>query len=149
MGAVFLFCFSPARADQVADRSQLLAIKESRSLAAECDLAIDLYNSKKTSSIFTKALLAQAQPKLAEAASNLIAAPRASQLVALAVAAISNGIFLTPGGDPRTLGAGTRGMSQLFEITLGIMTAMGGFVDVSDSFSYLRLVPAFYSHSYG
>ena len=89
MGSALLFCFNPARADQVPDRSQLLAIKESRSLAAECDLAIDLYNSNKTSSIFTTALLAQAQPKLAEAASNLLAAPHASKLVALAVAAIS------------------------------------------------------------
>ena len=89
MGAVLLFCFNPARADQVADRSQLLAIKESRSLAAECDLAIDLFNSNKTSAIFTKALLAQAQAQLAEAASNLLTSPHASQLVTGAAAAIS------------------------------------------------------------
>jgi hypothetical protein len=89
MGTVLLFCFNPARADQVADRSQLLAIKESRSLAAECDLAIDLFNSNKTSAIFTKALLAQAQAQLAEAASNLLTSPHASQLVTGAAAAIS------------------------------------------------------------
>jgi hypothetical protein len=89
IGAVLLFCFNPARADQVADRSQLLAIKESRSLAAECDLAIDLFNSNKTSAIFTKALLAQAQAQLAEAASNLLTSPYASQLVTGAAAAIS------------------------------------------------------------
>jgi hypothetical protein len=89
IGAVLLFCFNPTRADQIADRSQLLAIKEGRSLAAECDLAINLYNSKKTSAIFTKALLAQAQAQLAEAASNLLTSPHASQLVAGASAAIS------------------------------------------------------------
>jgi len=86
MGSALLFCFNPARADQVADRSQLLAIKESRSLAAECDLAIDLFNSNKTSAIFTKALLAQAQAQLAEAASNLLTSPH---LVTGAAAAIS------------------------------------------------------------
>src|SRR4051794_9001398 len=90
MCAVFFIFAAPASADELASRQQLPAIKESRSLAAEADLAISLANTGKISSTFLTMLLTQANDKLSSAADQLGDVPRASQLVALAMAALSD-----------------------------------------------------------